>query len=78
MLGTRCGNGLRELQVYASWALRDHDHGVVSVPLQGLRHRAEDVVVSVLGGKISRTSRGQKIKRPDPLLAIRPLTCTYW
>ena len=31
-----------------------------------------------LQGPIPRTSRGQTIKRPDRLLAIRPLTCTFW
>ena len=33
---------------------------------------------AALRGEIPRTNRGQTIKKPDRLVAIRLLTCTYW
>jgi hypothetical protein len=33
---------------------------------------------AMLRGQIPPTNRQRMIKRPDRLLAIRPLTCTYW
>jgi hypothetical protein len=47
--GHSVGSRMRESGSTPAEPLRDDHHGVVSVPLQGLRHRAEDVVVSVLG-----------------------------